>query len=100
MAYYGGSSSGRAVNTTCTGGGQTLYKFDLSHWTQFFGPISTVHGPGLYEYSRTHVVAAVYICIQLVDQIPLVWSTGRTEIPKMMMWITDRKVGFQGGFYG
>ena len=72
-------------------GGQPLDELDLPHRPQLHRPIRAIHGSCLDKHGRTHVVAAVHVGDQLVQQIPLVGQPLRPKVPEVMVGIADRE---------
>src|SRR5262249_45070493 len=62
--------------------------------------VSAVHGAGLNKHGGTHVVSAVNIGGQLVEQIPLVGNTLGAHVPEVVMGIADGQLRLQGRFRG
>ena len=83
-----------SVDTAGAGSSQPLDEFDLTHRAQFFWAVGAVHGMGLHEDGGAHIVPAVDVGVQFMNQVPLVGGAGRAKVPKMMMGIADRNVGF------
>jgi hypothetical protein len=79
---------------------QALDKFDLGDGTQLRGPVRAVHGPGLDENRRAHVMAAVHVGGQLMKKIALVRNALGSKIPEVVMRIADRYLGLQRRLLG
>ena len=89
-----------AVETAGAGGGLTLHKFYFADGSQLFGAFGAVHRPCLNEHGGTHVVAAVDVRGQLVEQIPLVGDPLAPVVPQVMVGIADGDLRLQCGFRG
>ena len=100
MADDGGGRSAGAVDPTGTRRRQPLDEFHLADGTHFDRPVRAVHRARLEEHRRTDVVPAVDVGMQLVQEIPLVGQTLQPSIPKMVMGVTDRELGFERWFLG
>jgi hypothetical protein len=85
---------GWTVDAASAGCSLTLDELNLTHWTQFFGAVRTVHRPGFDKHRGPNVMAAVNVGVQFVDQIPLIWCAGQTKIPKMVMGVADWNIRF------
>src|SRR5215472_9986251 len=90
----------RTIKSSSSRGSQTLNKLDLANRAQLEGSIGTVHGSRLDEHGGTHVVAAVHVGSQLIQQITLVGNALGAKIPEVMMRITDRDLRLQSRFLG
>src|SRR5712691_8406067 len=100
MANDGGGGPAGAIQTAGTGGRQPLDKLDLPYGAQLDRAIRAVHRTGLNKHGGAHVVAAVNIGGQLVEEIPLVGDTIRATIPEVVMGIADGQLRLQGRFLG
>ena len=89
MTDDGGCSLAGAVQTAGAGRGQTLDEFDFPAGRISSGPPVRYMARGLNKPGGTHVVAAVYIGGQLVEQIPLVGNALGAKVPEVMMRIAD-----------
>jgi hypothetical protein len=98
VADDGSGRPAGAIEAAGAGGGQPLDKLDLPDGAQLHRAIRTVHGAGLDKHGGAHIVAALHIGDQLVQQIPLVGDALRTQIPEVMMGIADGQLGLQGRF--
>ena len=96
----GGSSPARAVETAGAGRRQALDELDFPHRTHLLRPIGAVHGAGLNKHGGAHVVAAVDVRGQLVEQIALVGNTLGAKVPEVVMRVADGQLRLQGGFRG
>src|SRR5262249_43309731 len=95
----GGGPAG-AIQAAGAGGGQPLDKLNLPHGAQLHRAIRAVHCPGFNKHGGAHLMAALDVSDQLVEEIPLVGDTIGTKIPEMMMGITDGQLWLQGRFLG
>ena len=75
-------------------------EFDLTYRTHFFRSAGAVHGAGLNKHSGTHVVTAMDVRGQFVEQIPLVGHPLHAQVPEMVMGIADGQLRFQRRFQG
>ena len=78
-----------------------------SPWTNSTSPrahllraVSAVHRARLDEHGGTHVVTAVDVGGQLVEQIPLVGDARGAKVPEMVMGIADGHLRLQRRFRG
>jgi hypothetical protein len=94
----GGGGPARAVQTAGTGRGEPLDEFDFPHRTQFLRSVSTVHRTCLNEHGEPHVVSAVNIGGQLVEQISLKGNALSAKVPEVVMGIADGELRLQGRF--
>ena len=79
----------RAVEPTGTGRSQALDEFDLTHGAHLFWSAHAVHGAGLNKHGGAHIVTALDVRHQLVEEIALVGETIRAKVPEMVMGIAD-----------
>ena len=100
MADDGGGRSTGAVDPTGTRRRQPLDEFHLPDGTHFYWTVWAVHRACLEEHRRPDVVPAVDVGMQLVQEIPLVGQTLQPSVPKMVMGVADRELGFERGFLG
>src|SRR5215813_5529259 len=100
MADDGGGRSAGAIDPTGTRRRQTLDEFHLPDGTHFYRTVRAVHRSRLEEHRRPDVVPAVDVGIQLVEEIPLVGHTLKPLVPKMVMGVADRELGFERRFLG
>lgn len=100
MADDGGGRSAGAVDPTGTRRRQTLDKFHLPDGTHGHRTVRAVHRARLEEHRRPDVVPAVDVGMQLVQEIPLVRHTLQPSVPKMVMGVADRELGFERRFRG
>src|SRR6266851_3820229 len=98
MADDGGGGPAGAIQAAGAGGRQPLDKFNLPHRAQLHRAIRAVHGAGLDKHGCTHVVAAVHIGDQLVQQIALVGNALRAQVPEVMVGIADGQLWLHGRF--
>ena len=94
----GGGGASRSVEPCCTGGGQTLDEFNLANRLHLVRPVDAVHGPCLHKNGGAHVVAAVHIVSQLVEQVPLEGYALSPKVPEVVVGVADGQVGLQGFF--
>ena len=97
----GGPDDGRcgpclAVHAAGAGGGEALYKLDLAHRFQLLGAGGAVHGAGLEEHRRSHVVARVKVGHQLVQQVPLIGDADHPPVPEVMMRVAEGNLRLDG----
>ena len=64
-------------------------EFHLAHRLHLVRPVDAVHGPGLYKHGGTHVMAAVHVVGQLVEQISLERDPGGAVVPEMVVGVAD-----------
>src|SRR5215813_8062495 len=100
MADDGGGRAAGAVDPTGTRRRQPLDEFHLPDGTHFDRTVWAVHRARLKEYSRPDVVPTVDVGMQLVEEIPMVGETLEPSVPKMMMRVADRELGFERRFLG
>jgi hypothetical protein len=100
VAHDGRGGAAGAVQTAGAGRGQALHELDLADGPHLLGPIGAVHRARLDEHGGAHVVAAVDVGGQLVEQIALVGDAGEAEIPEVMVGIADRELRLERGLCG
>ena len=100
VADDGGGRPAGAVQPAGAGRGQPLDEFDLPHGTHLLRAVRAVHRAGLDKHGGTHVVAAVDVGGQLVEQIPLVGNALGAKVPEVVMGIADGQLRLQGRFLG
>ena len=100
MSHYRRRRPGGTVDAAGAGRGQSLDEFNLAHGTHFLGAVGAVHRSGLNEDGRPHVVAAVDVVVQFVEQIPLVRDARGPKIPKVVVGVADGKLGLQNRLLG
>src|SRR5438445_6391742 len=100
MADGGRGPSAWAVDPTGTRRRQTLDEFHLPDGTHFHRTVRAVHRARLEEHGRPDVVSTGDVGMQLVKEIPLVGQTLQPSVPKMVMRVTDRELGFERWFLG
>ena len=89
MPDDGGGGAAGAVQTAGAGRGQPLDEFDFAHGTHLLRPVRAVHGARLDEHRGAHVVTAVHVGGQLVEQVALVGDARGAKVPEVMMGIAD-----------
>src|SRR6266853_1813119 len=99
-AVDGGGSAPGAVETAGAGRGQPLNEFDFPDRTHLLRAVSPVHRSGLDEHRGPHVMPAVDVGTQLVEQIPLVGYARGAKVPEMVMGVADGHLRFQRRFLG
>ena len=100
MADDGGGRAAGAVDPTSTRRRQPLDEFHLPDGPHFHRTVWTVHRTRLEEHRRPDVVPARDVGIQLVQEIALVGQTLQPSVPKMVMGVADRELGFERRFLG
>ena len=89
-----------AIEAAGAGRGQPLDELDLANGAQLRRPVGPVHRPCLDKHRRAHGMAAADVGHQLVQQIALVGNPVGSQVPEMMMGITDRDLRLQHRFLG
>ena len=100
MADDGGGRAAGAVDPTGTRRRQPLDEFHLPDGPHGHRTVRAVHRARLKEYRRPDVVPAGDVGMQLVKEIPLVGQTLQPSVPKMVMGVADRELGFERRFLG
>ena len=100
MPDDGRGGAARAVQAAGTRGGLTLDEFDFADGTHFFRSVLAVHRAALDEDRGAHVVTALHVRRQFVQQIALIGNARRATIPEVMMRIADGQLRFQGRLRG
>src|SRR5438445_13359895 len=100
MADGGRGPSAWAVDPTGTRRRQPLDEFHLPDGPHGHRTVRAVHRARLKEYRRPDVVPAGDVGMQLVEEIPLVGQTLQPSVPKMVMGVADRELGFERRFLG
>ena len=100
MTNNGGGGAARAIQTAGDGRGQALDEFDLTHGTHLLRSARAVHRASLNKRGGAHVVTALDVRGQLVEEIPLVGNTIRAKVPEMVMGIANGQLRFQRRFRG
>jgi hypothetical protein len=98
MANDGGGGSAGAVEPTGTRRRQPLDEFYLPDGTHGHGTVRAVHRARLEEHRRPDIVPAGDVGMQLVKEIALVGQTLQPSVPKMVMGVADRELGFERRF--
>ena len=96
----GGRRPTGAVQTARASRGQPLDELDFPHGAHLLRAVRAVHRPRLDEHRGAHVVTAVNVGGQLVEQVPLVRYPRAAKVPEMMMGIADRDLRFQRRLLG
>src|SRR5262249_19001333 len=60
----------------------------------------TVHRSGLDKHRGAHVVAAMDVGGELVEEIALIGKTFQAKVPEVVMGIADREIRLQRRFLG
>ena len=95
VSHDRGCRACRAIQSAFARRSEPLHEFHLPHRPHLLGACRPVHGARLDEHRRAHVVAAVHVVGQLIQQITLIWYPSRAKVPEVVMRIADRKVRFQ-----
>jgi len=77
-----------------------LYELNLADRAHLLGTIRAVHGARFNEHGGTHVVAAVDVRGQLVEEIALVGYARGAEVPEVVMGIADGHLRLDGRLRG
>src|SRR6185436_20369190 len=86
-----GGTSG-AVQAARAGGSQALYELDFADGTHLARLGPAVHRAALDEHGRAHVVAAIDVCVQLVEQVALIRNALQAAVPEVVVWIANRQL--------
>ena len=90
----------RAVEPAGAGSSEALDELDLADGAHLRRSIRPVHRSRLDKHGGAHIVAAIHVGGQLVQQIALVGDALGPEIPEVVMRVADRDVGLQGRLLG
>ena len=77
---------------------KSLHEFHLAYRSHLLRPVGAVHGPGFNKNGGSHVVAAVNVVGQLVEQVLLIGYTLGSKIPKVVVGVANRDFRLQGFF--
>jgi len=66
-----------------------LDEFDFPHGPQLLRAVRAVHCAGFNKHGGAHIMAALDVGDQLVQQIPLIGEALRAKIPEVVMGIAD-----------
>ena len=75
--------------------GDAVDELDLADRAHGFRPVRFEHGSALDEHGRHDVMAALHIRQDLLQQIARSDACG-TEVPQVMVRVTNWQVGFEG----
>src|SRR6266478_8868175 len=89
-----------AVESARAGRGQPLDELDLPYGSHLLRPVGAVHRARLDEHRGPHVVAAIDVIGQLVEQVSLIGDAGGAKVPEMVMGIADGQLWLQRRFRG
>ena len=100
MPDNGGGRPTGPVQTAGARRGQPLDELDFAHGAHLLRAVGAVHRSRLDEHRGTHVVTAVNVFGQLVEQIALVRDPRGAKVPEVVMGIADGHLRFQRRLLG